>query len=216
MAILHYIHDPMCSWCWGFRPAWDEIRAALPELRSQLSAELTIDTILGGLAPDSMEAMPLVTQHYVRDHWRRIQEVIPGTEFNYDFWTLCQPRRSTYIACRAVIAAAQQGEQYGELMTLAIQHAYYLQAKNPSDEEVLRGCAESIGINVARFTNSLGSDAVQQLLQADITRYHSLAEQAGASGFPSLVLSTEGRSIGILIDYSNAQASLNFIRAQLV
>jgi putative protein-disulfide isomerase len=187
----------------------------LPALSDQLNTELTINTVLGGLAPDSMDVMPLATQQYVRDNWRRIQEVIPGTEFNYDFWMLCQPRRSTYIACRAVIAAAQQGEKYGELMTLAIQHAYYLQAKNPSDEKVLCECAASIGIEVVQFANSLRSEAVQQLLQADITRYHTLAEQTGASGFPSLVLSTEGRSIGILIDYNNAQASLNVIRAQL-
>jgi putative protein-disulfide isomerase len=120
------------------------------------------------------------------------------------------------VACRAVIAASLQGKQYGELMTLAIQHAYFLQAKNPSDEEVLYECAGSIGVDVAQFTHSLHSDAVQQLLQADIMLYNSLAEQAGASGFPSLVLSAAERSISILIDYNNAQASLNLIRAQLV
>ncbi|MFT6977114.1 MAG: putative protein-disulfide isomerase, partial [Shewanella psychromarinicola] len=22
---LYYVHDPMCSWCWGYRPTWDTL-----------------------------------------------------------------------------------------------------------------------------------------------------------------------------------------------
>ena len=43
-----------------------------------------------------------------KSNWKRIQEVIPGTKFNYDFWTLCEPKRSTYPSCRAVICAKNQ------------------------------------------------------------------------------------------------------------
>ena len=30
-VILHYAHDPMCSWCWAFRPAWLALLEHLPE-----------------------------------------------------------------------------------------------------------------------------------------------------------------------------------------
>ena len=30
-AVLVYVHDPMCSWCYGFRPTWVGLRAILPQ-----------------------------------------------------------------------------------------------------------------------------------------------------------------------------------------
>ena len=38
-------------------------------------------------------------------------------------------------------------EQLEDAMILAIQKAYYLQALNPSNEDTLVGCAESIGLD---------------------------------------------------------------------
>ncbi len=28
---LYYVHDPMCAWCWGYKPVWAQIEAALSE-----------------------------------------------------------------------------------------------------------------------------------------------------------------------------------------
>ena len=92
--------------------------------------------MLGGLAKDSDEPMPTQTRSYVIENWRRIEQTVPGTVFNYDFWQSCQPRRSTYPACRAVIAARQQGDPADKLdraMAEAIQDAYYRRARNLSD-----------------------------------------------------------------------------------
>jgi len=127
---LYYIHDPMCSWCWGFRNVWLQVQ-------EQLKGQLEIHSVLGGLAADSDQAMPESMQHHIRNNWRRIQQTIPGTEFNYEFWDVCKPRRSTYPACRAVIAAGMQSVSCKNEMVLAIQTAYYINAKNPSDDPVL-------------------------------------------------------------------------------
>ncbi len=93
--------------------------------------------ILGGLAPDTDQPMPLEMQTKLKGIWQKIQQVVPGTEFNFDFWEKCSPRRSTYQACRAVIAARNQDPANEEAMILAIQHAYYLEAKNPADLSTL-------------------------------------------------------------------------------
>jgi putative protein-disulfide isomerase len=74
----------MCSWCWGFRPTSDQLRANLP-------GHLKLEKILGGLAPDSDLPMPAELRDKLPDTWRRIQERL-GTEFNFDFWTVCEPR----------------------------------------------------------------------------------------------------------------------------
>ena len=44
-AVLYYVHDPMCSWCWGFRPTWLALQDQLPE-------GVRVQRLLGGLAPD--------------------------------------------------------------------------------------------------------------------------------------------------------------------
>ena len=97
-SALYYVHDPMRCWCWGFKNTWADVQKKLP-------TNITVKNLLGGLAPDNDLAMPDEMQINIRDTWRSIQKQIPKTEFNFDFWTLCKPRRSTYPACRAVIAA---------------------------------------------------------------------------------------------------------------
>ena len=120
----------MCSWCWAFRPAWTAIRARLPK-------DITPKRVLGGLAPDTRQPMPEAMRTYIQDNWRRIERAVPGTKFNFEFWNRCRPKRSTYPACRAVIAAIAQGREFEEPMIEAIQRAYYLDARNPSDDETL-------------------------------------------------------------------------------
>ncbi|WP_438887864.1 hypothetical protein, partial [Bacillus cereus group sp. Bc248] len=69
--------------------------------------------------------MPPEMQQKLEGIWKQIERQL-GTKFNYDFWKLCTPVRSTYQSCRAVIAAGFQ-DSY-EQMLEAIQHAYYLRA----------------------------------------------------------------------------------------
>jgi hypothetical protein len=42
---------------------------------------------------------------------RRIERSVPGTKFNFEFWSRCRPRRATYPACRAVIATYKSGKR---------------------------------------------------------------------------------------------------------
>ena len=78
---------------------------------------------MGGLAPDSNEPMTDEMREYIQMNWRKIEHSIPGTKFNYDFWSNCSPRRSTYTACRAVIAIRKQNPLLEERMINLIQHA---------------------------------------------------------------------------------------------
>jgi putative protein-disulfide isomerase len=186
-AKLYYVHDPMCSWCWGFKPVWQSTKEALLDRYP----DLEIEYVLGGLAPDSNEPMPLEMRQAIPGYWRRIEEVIPGTKFNYDFWEVCEPRRSTYPACRAVLAAKLQKPESQDDMIVAIQQAYYLNAKNPSDVPVLVECADSIGLNPQRFEEDIKSEYVESELQENFATYRMLAMEAGANGFPSLVVKDE-------------------------
>lgn len=192
MPTLCYVHDPMCSWCWGFAPA-------LERLLSRLPTDMEFKRLLGGLAPDSDVPMSEEMRERLQETWRRIQAHIPGTEFNFDFWTHCIPRRSTYPACRAVIAARRQGEAYDALMTRAIQRAYYLQARNPSDESTLIELADELGLDKAAFTQAIRSESVEQ----EFAQERAQALALGVESYPSLVLAA-GEQVGpVPIDYND-------------
>lgn len=70
-------------------------------------------------------------------------------------------------------------------MILAIQQAYYLQARNPSDEKVLIQLAMDIGLNTKKFINDLRSDKCQSQLESEL----QLCRELYVSSFPALVLS---------------------------
>lgn len=207
-ATLFYIHDPMCSWCWGFNAAWQSILKQLPK-------GVQLETVLGGLAPDSDVPMPEDTQQFLKKTWKNIESVIPGTQFNYDFWSLCKPRRSTYPSCRAVIAAREIDPKLELEMISAIQKAYYLQAKNPSNTAVLIEIAEAVGLDKTQFAKALNSADVEQSLEENIHAFRNFAATVGVSGFPSLVLKTHKGCAAIPIDYNNSAVTLDAIHAHL-
>ncbi|HAI96050.1 MAG: DsbA family protein [Cycloclasticus sp.] len=195
--VLYYVHDPMCSWCWGFRQVWQQVQEKLP-------ATITVRYLLGGLAADSDQPMPIALQKSIRATWQRIEQRIPGTQFNDDFWTKCQPRRSTYPSCRAVVAAKEQNPAAEKPMILAIQQAYYLQAKNPSDEAVLIECAKEVGLNTDIFAEALNSATTKQQLLAEL----KFARSIRANSFPSLILEEAGKCRPLVFDYNDPEVLL--------
>jgi putative protein-disulfide isomerase len=199
---LYYVHDPMCSWCWAFRPGWTAIRARLPSgIRPQ--------RVLGGLAPDTREPMPEAMRTYIQDTWRRIERAVPGTAFNFEFWNRCRPRRSTYPACRAVIAAIAQGREFEEPMIEAIQRAYYLEAQNPSEDKTLIALADAIGLDRERFALALNDAATQ----AELLRQIQFSRSLGVRGFPSLILEGERGYQPIPHDYNDPFVFLRQLRS---
>lgn len=147
-------------------------------------------------------------QEHLQKTWRRITQQIPGVEFNFDFWRVCTPRRATYPACRAVIAAREQGEKYDVAMTRAIQHAYYLQARNPSDNHTLIALADELGLDPDRFASSLTSAQTHEALLQEISK----ARQMGADSFPGLVLQHGSGHWHIPIDYQHREPMLEMIQ----
>ncbi len=204
-ARLHYVHDPMCSWCWGFRPVWDTVEHNLPD-------GVRVIRRVGGLAPDSDAPMPEEMRQGLQQTWRRIQQRIPGTEFNFDFWTRNTPRRSTWPACRAVIAARKLGGDAADrAMTLGIQQAYYLQARNPSDRDVLADIAEATGLDRMAFESLMDGPEIHRLLADELAEVRAL----GIDSFPSLRIEKDGRAVHLPIDYTDPGHLLHSIEAFL-
>ena len=134
--------------------------------------------------------------------------MIPDIRFNYDFWTSCEPKRSTYPACRAVICAKQQHPDFENLMIYGIQKSYYLEAQNPSNDDVLINIAESLGLDTDKFKIDLKSSQVNEILLNEI----KLARSMDMNSMPSLALQINGTLKVIDIDYLDA----NYIVKQII
>jgi len=204
-SVLYYVGDPMCSWCWGFRPGLQAAAEALPE-------EVPLVYVMGGLARDSDEPMPEETRDYVRRNWHEVTEET-GATFNWDFWEVCEPRRSTYPACRAVLSAAAQRKDAGPEMFHAIQRAYYQEARNPSDLETLVGLSGELSppLEVDRFERDIVSPEIDVQLHEDFGLRRSL----GVRQFPSLVLKQGEEQVWIVKGYAKVEETVERLRDAL-
>lgn len=203
-ATLYFVHDPMCGWCYAFRPVWTQIEQQLP-------AGIRVQYVLGGLAPDSDQPMPSETRTYIQGQWHKIIERVPGTLLNFEFWEKCQPRRSTYPACRAVLLARPHGREVEIAMIHAIQDAYYRQARNPSDDDTLCELARQIGLDPDAFALALNAEATREALLEDIR----FARSIGGDSFPSLFLQQQGAIRSIPHHYTDAAEVLRSIEMGL-
>lgn len=213
VATLIYVHDPMCSWCWGFSPTWHEIRETLQHRYP--SDRLVFRYVAGGLAPDSTVPMSSEVVENISGTWKTIEQKL-GTRFNHDFWKLNTPRRSSYPACRAVITARERGGAAKEsAMIGAIQQAYYLKAQNPSNLATLVDCASRIGLDKHRFERMVQSPECDALLQYEIGFSRQLFSEAGGRGFPSLFLEVDGQYQEVPFSYTEASVTVGFLAEAL-
>jgi putative protein-disulfide isomerase len=174
-------------------------------VRERLQGKLDIAYVVGGLAPETDTPMSLEMQAYLQQTWRKVSQHT-GVTFNYDFWSLNIPKRSTYPACKAVLVARQAGLELA--MYEAIQRLYYQRAGNPSEYANLYQLAEELGLERQEFIQQIHSDAIDGLLQQEIR----LVERLGAQGFPGLVL--QGCKHTHLIEHSYTNVEENLTRIQ--
>ena len=189
---LIYVMDPMCSWCWAFSKPLASFLERHPEL--------PIQYVMGGLAPDSDEPMDLSMRSKLQSIWHHIEENT-GTEFNHQYWKVNSPRRSTYPACRAVIAAGMLEPDSIAKMISAIQHAYYLNAKNPSDIAVLVECAELIGLDAETFKRLMTSDEINE----ELSQHLNASRNLGVGGFPALLFDDGTQLTPLALGYSTLE-----------
>jgi hypothetical protein len=109
------------------------------------------------------------------------------------------PIRSTYPACMAVKAAAEQGAEATERYLRALREGLMCFRRKLDAKEALVEEARSAGLDVARFRNDLDSHAIVEAFGADLeaTRSHGLE-------LPFLVVEEGGPVIGPADDWRAA------------
>ena len=170
---LHYVGDPMCSWCWGFAP---EIEV--------LSGELPVNVVVGGLRPGpNAHELDERMAGYLREHWIEIGERT-GQPFDLGFLE----RRDGWIydtepAAIAVVEVRTRKAASTLDYFTAIQRAFYAEGRDVTEFGVLADLAEENGVDRRAFLEAVQSDRAKTTAWEDFSK----ARNWGIGGFPALV-----------------------------
>jgi putative protein-disulfide isomerase len=203
---LHYIFDPMCSWCWCFNPRLDELIKLIDVFNKQeTNKHIQINYLCGGLAKDTNKVMSPLQQEQIQSYWQTIHKLYK-TEFNFDFWAPHQntPRRATYMSNRAVLTAfkLKNTPDFISLkqMILTIQKAYYLRALNPSEVNILVKLATELAYQKDKFKELLLSQEIDDLFN----KHLRFVRFMGVNSFPSICMEQNNKMFNIVINYQDA------------
>ena len=177
---LWYFADPMCSWCWGFSPVFEEIK-------ENYGSKVKIALILGGLRPGTNEPVTKESRDEILHHWRAVNKMT-GQEFNFANPMPDGFVYDTELPSRAVVAVSEINPEFTLPYFKKVQHAFYVEQKDVTDVHILAEIADHFQINTQDFIERYNSDIVKEktLLHFQHTR------QVEVRGFPTLVVSSEG------------------------
>lgn len=205
---LHYVHDPLCGWCYAIAPLIQAARGALPV------------KLHGGGLMTGARRQPVTPQlrDYVMPHDRRIA-ALTGQPFGDAYFDgLLRDAGAVYDSeppIAALLAAEQLAGRGADLLA-RLQTAHYVEGRRIADTGVLVELAAGIGLAREPFTQALaaaGGAAVQVHMQAS----RALLQRLGGQGFPTLALEVDGqfRPIDVNAFLGQPQRFADWLRGEL-
>lgn len=187
---LIYFGDPMCSWCWG-------ITNHLEQLREEFKGLLGFRMVMGGLRPGGGDLWNDEMKAFLREHWEHVAEA-SGQPFNFGLLDQDEFNYDTEPAARAVRVVRDLKPDQELEFYKAVQHAFYIENKDPGAVEFYKPLCEQIGVAFDTFKTLFESDGYKQLVRQDFM----YAQQLGVRGFPSVVLQQGDQYTAISMGYS--------------
>ena len=183
---IDLVSDIACPWC---AIGYARLEQAMEKLSDELA--FTVRWHAFELNPDHGEEgehiLPALAKKYGRSEaeMRATQDnmIRIATELGLNFEKM-QERYTcnTFDAHRLVKWAAEHGRQTG--LKKALFEAYFGEAQDVSDHEVLASCVEAAGLDVSEARDVLASDQYAQAVREDEATY----QQAGVSAVPAFVV----------------------------
>jgi predicted DsbA family dithiol-disulfide isomerase len=181
---VRYLTDPACSRSWTYEPT-------IRRLAAEFGDELRWTFVMGGLArdyeaPDGSEAADeaartgWTVQQWLLAHWLEVCAE-GGMPCDPLLWR-DGPVRSTYPACLAVKAAAEQAADGGAAYLRAVREGLLCFRRKLDTTEALVEEARGVGLDVERFRIDLGSHAVVEAFGADLEEVRTVPDEAREQG----------------------------------
>ena len=155
-----YFTDPACPWSWAIEPE-------LQRLRWEFGDAVRIRPVMGGLA----------RTYEPEDHAALVIEWLEAAERSRMpvdplLWRR-NPLSSTYPACQAVKAAAEQGDAAGMRYLRRLREGILCERRRLDHAEALIAEAGEAGLDVERFEIDLRSHAIVEAFAADLEEVRS-------------------------------------------
>lgn len=174
--------DVACAWSWGSEPK-------LRRLMAEFGNGLSFVWVMGGLARSygpsysdeegNIGAGGDCYQDLI-SHWLDIAAET-GMPIDPRLWTRAKPT-SSYPACQAVIAAAEQGPEPAYRYLRRLREAWMCERKKLDHAEALIAEAAAVGLDLDRFEIDLRSHAILEAFGAHLDQVRDVPEEARAAG----------------------------------
>ncbi len=181
---LHYIHDPLCGWCYGAAPLVRVARELMP-----------VQAHGGGMmAGAARRAVTPELRQFVMGHDRRIA-ALSGQPFGTGYFDgLLQESGAVLDSAPPITAmlAAEAVAGAGLDMLARLQRAHYVEGRRIADASVLRALAADLALDTADFDKAYRRLAGAET-QAHIAQSRALLVRIGGQGFPTAAVKQDGQ-----------------------
>jgi putative protein-disulfide isomerase len=175
MAVtVRYVTDPGCVWSWSTEPV---VRRLMVEFGDNLSWTF----VMGGLARDYESGGEGVLSYgELLSEWLEVSAET-GMPLDPRLWE-DSPIRSTYPACMAVKAAAEQAADGGYAYLRALREGLLCFRRKLDATEALVEEARRARLDVERFRIDLASHATVEAFGRDLDEARAVPKEARAAG----------------------------------
>jgi putative protein-disulfide isomerase len=181
---LHYIHDPLCGWCYGAAPL---VRVARGTVRVQAHGG-------GMMAGAARRAVTPELRQFVMTHDRRIAQA-SGQPFGQAYFEGLLLDHGAVLDSEPPITAVLAADELagaGLDVLARLQQAHYVEGRRIADVAVLKDLAAELGLDAGDFGSAYGK-LQGAATQAHIEQSRALLTRIGGQGFPTLALERDGR-----------------------
>ncbi len=185
---VHYIGDPMCSWCWGLSPTVGAVEAFCKAEGIQFSITM------GGLRAGGGDLWAAAFKDFLGNEWRRIAQTT-GQPFGFTLLDAAHFDYDTEPSCRAVATAKLlQGRNHLATSTVlkffsAVQHKFYVEGQDPKVADFYASICASLALDFSEFRAVFDSAEALEAVQQEFVR----CRQWGVRSFPTLLLEHNGK-----------------------
>ncbi len=169
--------DPLCPECWALEPI-------LKKLQIEYGRYFSLKHVLSGRLAN-LNLSKKKNYESIAELWEKTASR-SGMSCDGSLWHET-PVDAPYNVSLALKASELQGRRAGIRFLRRIQELLFLEKQNISNLEVLKACAESVGLDVEEFTKDMHSESASKAFQNDL----QITSEMDVHEIPTLVFFNE-------------------------
>lgn len=178
-AVIFYVYDPLCGWCYGFSPV-------MQQFWKQHRENIHFKVLTGGMITGDKEGPIGKVAPYIKTAYREVEKTT-GITFGKPFLeNVLEDGSALFSSIPGALAMAVfrylQPDQV-VAFAHAVQEAIYRKGKLPTQPETYGECAEQFGMDAPGFMKRM----VEKELLTQVHNEFKMVHEWGITGFPSLV-----------------------------